>query len=266
MTRPLNIHHCRGNRKLSWTVRLAPLLVAAVFELGQVVELEDVLVVVRPDLEARTEHDVRLDFIEGRGRVEPAPRRRVRRQRLAGTTHAARSPRVRRLSPELRRPERPYRAEPARRPFELRGPPPDRVRRRRHLVDLGREPIHHRLELANPLLELGFPGRRLRDDRRGGNGGARKGWPGRSRGNWWRRADLSSQVRSARTALARRLSEDGRRTKGRHDDDSDQSRRAPRPGTKVRTIDPPLLKHPCSRARTPALSSFRLSTFGSGKL
>ena len=50
---------------------LAALLVAAVVELGQVVELEDELIVVRPDLEARTELDLRRLAFERRRRVEP---------------------------------------------------------------------------------------------------------------------------------------------------------------------------------------------------
>ena len=86
MIRPLNIHHWRGIRKLSWTLRLAVLLVASVLELGQVVELHDVLVIVGAELEAWAEPEVALQALERRGGVETVARRRVRGQRLTRCT------------------------------------------------------------------------------------------------------------------------------------------------------------------------------------
>ena len=66
------MNHWRGTAKRVVDGVLAALLVAPVVELGQVVELEDELVVVGPDLEARAEIDVALEAFERRRRVEPA--------------------------------------------------------------------------------------------------------------------------------------------------------------------------------------------------
>src|SRR5262249_53992098 len=68
---------------------LTALEVAAIFELGQVVELEDVLVILRTDLEARTELDVGPLAIQERRLVESGRGWRIGRQGLARSTGRA---------------------------------------------------------------------------------------------------------------------------------------------------------------------------------
>ena len=58
---------------------LAGLLIAAIFKLGQIVELKDELVIFGPDLEAGAEFDVGLLALQRRGDVEPGRWRGVGR-------------------------------------------------------------------------------------------------------------------------------------------------------------------------------------------